>query len=265
MYLKKNFPAEFMAALLTMEGDEAKKARYVDEAGMMGIAVKVPDINRSGSDFTPYADEKEILYGLTSIKGVADASVGPIIEGRPYTCIADILEKVPKKAFNKRVGLACIKSGAMDSFNKNRNALINEFHDLRRDKDERLDAEYFDRIVKMGYERETLGMSLSAKSYMTRIKDGASVNKEMKVVRLSTKKDRRGGTMAFLTLEFEGENIDAMMFSSNYKKHQFMEVGETYQVRGKKDGEKILVSSAEQLVDVLTNPLTEFMQQPITL
>lgn len=266
MYLKAYYPTEFMAALLTMEDDEAKKSRYVEEAQDLGLKVVVPSINESDFDFKAIATKKEIVYGLCSIKGVSKASAAPIIENRPYTSIEDAVERIPKKSFNKRVGIAMIKSGGFDKLGKNRIDTVNRFHIIRKDKDDLEEVDSYDRLIAMGYERETLGMCLSAKSYFSRLKDNATVNNTFVVEALSVRNDRNGRAMAHMTLSCEGEKIKALMFSSSYKKHKFLEKGETYIMKGKKSENSFIVNNADMLdgskgIDVVT----AFMNQPVSI
>src|SRR5689334_15476000 len=53
-YLKANYPAEYMAGLLTsVAGDKDKSALYLNECRRMGITVLPPDVNASAATFTP--------------------------------------------------------------------------------------------------------------------------------------------------------------------------------------------------------------------
>ena len=125
-YLKANYPAEFMAALLTsVKGDKDKSAIYLNECRRLGIQVLPPDVNESSSNFTSVDDD--IRFGLSAIRNVGDNVVAGIVAGReeggPYTDFTDFLEKVPAHVCNKRVLDSLIKAGAFDSLGHQRRAL----------------------------------------------------------------------------------------------------------------------------------------------
>ncbi|MDD5195218.1 MAG: DNA polymerase III subunit alpha [Candidatus Omnitrophica bacterium] len=118
-YLKANFGAEFMAALLTSERNNTDKIKeYVNEASRMGIKVLPPDINTSFANFT-VTDDGNIRFGLLAIKNVGGAALDSIIEVRKtkkFESIFDFCERVDSRTVNKKVVESLIKSGAMDTF-----------------------------------------------------------------------------------------------------------------------------------------------------
>jgi DNA polymerase III alpha subunit len=80
-YLKANFPAEYMAALLTsVRDDKDKSALYLNECRRMGIKVLPPDVNFSDADFTPVGTD--IRFGLSAIRNVGHNVVAGIVEAR---------------------------------------------------------------------------------------------------------------------------------------------------------------------------------------
>lgn len=124
-YLKAHYPAEFMAALLTLAGDDKKKlALYLGEARRMGLKVLVPDVNAAGATFAPTDDG--VRFGLEAVKGLGPKAVAGIIAGRadgPYRNFADFLERIPESTCTKTALRALIKGGAFDSLGYTRNAL----------------------------------------------------------------------------------------------------------------------------------------------
>lgn len=235
-YLKKYYPAEFMAALLSMEENEEKMEKYIEVAENMGIKIKAPDINKSGADFTP--SKKSVLFGLGAIKGVGETSIPAIIENRPYSSLEEMLKKVPKKYFNKRVGRALIQAGAFDSFDKNRYKMLNLFHDLRKDKDERYDPDMYDRNACIEFEKEVLGAPITYKPWWNKVKPNQKVEKEMELLNVTERTDKNGRLMAFLTLRVDGIDINGIMFSSNYVKQIGVldpKINKKLIVQGKKD------------------------------
>jgi DNA polymerase-3 subunit alpha len=125
-YLKANFPAEYMAGLLTsVAGDKDKSALYLNECRRMGIKVLPPDVNASTAMFTPVGPD--IRFGMAAVRNVGTAVVESIVAARKskgaFTSFADFLRKVPMNVCNKRVIESLIKAGGFDSFGHPRKAL----------------------------------------------------------------------------------------------------------------------------------------------
>ncbi|CAN5440704.1 DNA polymerase III subunit alpha [soil metagenome] len=126
-YLKANFPAEYMAALLTsVRDDKDKTAVYLGECRRMGIAVLPPDVNESISNFA--AVGKDIRFGLAAIRNVGRNVVDAIYETRqhksPFTSFEDFLRKSPAVVCNRRTIESLIKAGAFDSLGQSRQGLV---------------------------------------------------------------------------------------------------------------------------------------------
>ena len=118
-YLKANYPAEYMAAVLTSVGDDKdKSALYLSECRRMGVKVLPPDVNASVATFT--AVGADVRFGLAAIRNVGINVVDAIIAARKskgeFTSFADFLRKVPALVCNKRVIESLVKAGAFDSF-----------------------------------------------------------------------------------------------------------------------------------------------------
>jgi DNA polymerase-3 subunit alpha len=129
-YLKANFPAEYMAALLTsVKDDKDKMAIYLAECRHMGIKVLPPCVNASDANFTPTGTD--IRFGLTAIRNVGTNVVGSIVASRQakgqFADFADFLRKVEAVVCNKRTIEALIKAGAFDSLAHSRRGLMNVF------------------------------------------------------------------------------------------------------------------------------------------
>ncbi len=130
-YLKANYPAEYMAALLTsVDDDKDKAAVYLAEARRMGIKVLSPDVNESVADFSAVGDD--VRFGLKSVRNVGlnviDSMVKTRKEKGKYSSFPDFLDKAEITACNKRVIESLIKAGAFDSMNHSRRALC-EVHE----------------------------------------------------------------------------------------------------------------------------------------
>ncbi len=131
-YMKANFPAEYMNALLSAESsDPIKVSQAVHECRRIGINVLVPDINESKLDFSISKDEtshegKAIRFGLSAIKNVGNIAIEKILEARSsgeFKSFMDFVNRVDGRKVNKRVLESLIKVGAMDKFGK-RTALL---------------------------------------------------------------------------------------------------------------------------------------------
>ncbi|QIX26375.1 DNA polymerase III subunit alpha [Nocardioides sp. JQ2195] len=126
-YLKANYPAEYMAALLTsVKDDKDKMAIYLNECRRMKIQVLPPDVNESASNFTPVGND--IRFGLTAVRNVGGNVVDGIVTARQekgrYTDFNDFMEKVPALVCNKRVIESLVKAGAFDDMKHKRRALV---------------------------------------------------------------------------------------------------------------------------------------------
>ncbi len=126
-YLKANYPAEYMAGLLTsVAGDKDKSALYLSECRRMGIKVLPPDVNASNAIFTPVGTD--IRFGMAAVRNVGTSVVESIVGARTskgaFTSFSDFLRKVPVNVCNKRVIESLIKAGAFDSFGHPRRGLM---------------------------------------------------------------------------------------------------------------------------------------------
>ncbi len=119
-YLKANYAAEYMSAVLTNNmGNIDKITFFMEECKRAGIPVKSPDINESEVHFTVNKN-KEIRYALSAIKGVGEAAVESIIQERtangPFKSIFDLTRRVNLRTVNKKSLEALALAGAFDCF-----------------------------------------------------------------------------------------------------------------------------------------------------
>ncbi|WP_214369426.1 DNA polymerase III subunit alpha [Pseudonocardia sp. H11422] len=126
-YLKANYPAEYMAAVLTsVRDDKDKAAVYLAECRRMGITVLPPDVNDSVRNFAPVGDD--IRFGLGAIRNVGFNVVDAIVAARKekgaFTDFSDFLRKVDAVVCNKKVIESLIKAGAFDSLGHPRKGLL---------------------------------------------------------------------------------------------------------------------------------------------
>ena len=117
-YLKAHYPVAYMAALLTVNaGASDKVQRYISNCNAMGIEVMPPDVNASGTDFTPV--DNRILFGLSAVRNLGDGAIRALIRSRQsdgaFQSLADLCDRVPSSVVNRRSLEALIHCGALDA------------------------------------------------------------------------------------------------------------------------------------------------------
>ena len=120
-YLKANYPAEYMAAVMSRSlSDINTITKLMDECKAMGIKVLGPDVNESNLKFTVNS-EGNIRFGLGAVKGVGEGAVACIIEERQkeglYADIFDFVQRVNLNTCNKKNLESLALAGAFDNFN----------------------------------------------------------------------------------------------------------------------------------------------------
>ncbi|QFG21447.1 DNA polymerase III subunit alpha [Actinomadura sp. WMMB 499] len=126
-YLKANYPAEYMAALLSSVGDDKDRMGvYLSDCRRLGIRVLPPDVNQSVLDFAAVGDD--VRFGLGAVRnvgaGVVDAIVRTRADRGAYTSFDDFLAKVPAQVCNKRVLESLAKAGAFDGLGHHRKGIV---------------------------------------------------------------------------------------------------------------------------------------------
>jgi DNA polymerase-3 subunit alpha len=125
-YLKANYPAEYMAAVISsVMNTKDKVPFFVNRCEEMGIEVLPPDVNSSDHDFV--VSEKAIRFGLDAVKNVGYAAVEAILGARKdgeITSIWDFCERVDARAVNKRAIECLVKCGALDSTGATRSGML---------------------------------------------------------------------------------------------------------------------------------------------
>ena len=126
-YLKANYPAEYMAGLLTSVADDKDKAAiYLADCRRLGITVLPPDVNHSQQNFAAVGDD--IRFGLAAVRNVGTGVVASILAAREeksnFSSFSDYLAKINVTACNKKVIESLIKAGAFDSLGHARKGLF---------------------------------------------------------------------------------------------------------------------------------------------
>ena len=126
-YLKSHYPAEFMAAFMSVEAHNVDKViSGITECRRLGIDVLQPDINRSCSGFT--VSDGKILFGFTAIKYVGDSLVEEIVRTREkdgmFESVTDFCARVDSRKLNKKAFESLVMGGAFDSLEPSRARLF---------------------------------------------------------------------------------------------------------------------------------------------
>jgi DNA polymerase-3 subunit alpha len=192
-WLKANYPAEYMAALLTTNSDDKDKtAIYLNECRKMGLKVLSPDVNTSVGAYG--AVDMDVRVGMTAVRNVGQGVVDGIVAARAekgaYTSFTDFLDKVPAGSLNKRAIESLIRAGGFDSLGHKRRALdlihvqaVDSVSSLKKAEaagqdslfgafEDAADAggasvdvpdhmEEWDKKVKLGFEKDVLGLYVS--------------------------------------------------------------------------------------------------------
>ena len=133
-FLKAHYPAEFMAATMSVtKHDTDKIAFYVADCQQMGIPVLPPSVNASGWDFTIEGtlEKPAIRFALGAIKNVGQGPVDAILEARgdhPFTGLTDFVHRVDLRKVTKRALESLIKAGALDDFGDRQDLLASLDH-----------------------------------------------------------------------------------------------------------------------------------------
>ncbi len=123
-YLKANYPAEYMAAVLSNNMSDIKQvAFFMEECRQMGVTVLGPDVNESDLKFSVNA-KGEIRFGLSAVKGVGEKAVESIIEERlengPYPSVFEFAKRSNTRIVNKKAYESFVYSGAFDAYDFHR-------------------------------------------------------------------------------------------------------------------------------------------------
>jgi len=140
-WLKANYPAEYMAALISsVMSTKDKVPFFVARCEEMGIEILPPDVNLSDHEFTVGASSSNSLvgnirFGLDAVKGVGYQAVEAIklaresdpahpTPRRPFTNLFDFCARVDNKSVNKKAIEALIKCGAFGSTGATRKGML---------------------------------------------------------------------------------------------------------------------------------------------
>ena len=190
-YMKRRYPRQYMAALLSSVLDNSTKiSEYIAECREMGIKLLPPDVNESYADFS--VSGNDIRFGLVAIKSIGRGFINELIARRSqdgaFRSFEDFCRRMAGRELNRRAVENLIRAGAFDSFGYKRKALLRIAgvmidgvqHDSRNNVDGQLnlfgepefeesgalsiqipDIEEYTRAELMAMEKETAGLYLS--------------------------------------------------------------------------------------------------------
>ena len=126
-YMKRHYPREYMAALLTsVLENSGKLAEYIAECRDMGIRLLPPDVNESDANFTVVGEN--LRFGLVAIKGIGWGAIEELTRererGGPFQGFEDFCRRMSGRELNRRAVENLIKAGAFDSMGQTRRALL---------------------------------------------------------------------------------------------------------------------------------------------
>tara|TARA_R110000868_G_scaffold1211_2_gene9302 strand:+ start:19101 stop:23306 length:4206 start_codon:yes stop_codon:yes gene_type:complete len=133
MYFKANYPAEYLAAVMTHNMSDIKKvASFIEECQKMDIPLDPPNINTARGKFT--ARDGRVQYGMSAIKGVGSSAIAHIVEEREenglFKSVFDFASRVDLRVCNRRTLESLIQAGAFDDLDDNRAKLLFGVEDI---------------------------------------------------------------------------------------------------------------------------------------
>jgi DNA polymerase III subunit alpha len=262
-YFKAHHPAAFIAANLSAVMDDTDKVRHFhDEAEVLGLTVRLPDINAGTYRFEPVG-ENEIRYGLGGIKGTGQAAIEAIAEARKsgsFTDLFDFCHRVDKRAVNRRAIEALVRAGAFDSIDERRSSLFAsvgaaldfaekteasaaqvslfgaESDEHAAAKPKLLDARPWTDNERLTHEKQSLGFYLSGHPYNEHALElGSLIQVPLGEIRPTTTPLRiagvvtslriqtsRRGKMGFVTLDDGEESAEVVVYNETFDAHRHL-------------------------------------------
>jgi len=122
-YLKANYPAEYMAALLTSEsGNLDKVGEYIEECRRWGMEVLPPDVNKSFREFS--VEDGAVRFGMAAVKNVGEGPTDAVVAEReangPFSDVFDFCSRLDSRVVNRRLIESLNRAGAFASTGWNR-------------------------------------------------------------------------------------------------------------------------------------------------
>jgi DNA polymerase-3 subunit alpha len=246
-FLKANYPAAFLTALLTTTmGNQHKMVEYLEEMKRMGIKVFPPSIETSEENFK--ISEEGIYFGLGAIKNVGTQAVHSILEARkqgPFRDLYDLCGRINLRLCNSRVLESLIQVGALDSLPGNRKqklAVLDDAIQANRDYGDQLplfqefpsEIEYPDLAPptlteQLEMEQELIGFYLSGHplddypqsdltiDQVSGLPDHTKVEIPLLITNVKVVQTKKGDTMAFVEAGDKSGSLELVLFPSVFR------------------------------------------------
>ena len=230
-YLKVHYPLAFMKNLLTNTYERGEKELYesvLEDCRRLGIKFLPPDVNKSDWGFT--MEDGCIRVGMCAIKGFGEKAAQQVIENRPFVSMEDLLDRVEKRSFNKKVTNVGIFAGLFDSLTKQeRRETYEHFMELRDEEpEEELKISKGFCINTLGtisdFEEEILGGDYTAdpanelESFGWQdVKPKAVFETFGYIKKVKKIKTKKGDQMAFVQMTTGDGMIECTVFPNTYK------------------------------------------------
>ncbi len=244
-YMKANFPAEYMTAVLSAEaGNIETITETINECERMSLKVLPPDVNESFGDFTVIKAEGEgkdlIRFGLFTIKNlgleIADAIVKERKAHGPFTSISNFLERVQHRNLNRKSLEALIKAGAFETLGLERGELLANLEDLIR---------FHQELTKSDQSQTSLFGLLADQSTIPTLK--------LKPATAATATDKLGWEKELLGLYISGHPLDKYRDKFQHTDHTITKAKEA------KEGASVVVAGLIDEARTVTTKKGELM------
>lgn len=285
-YLKVYYPAVFFATVMEMFTFSNKFNEYLKEAKAIGVNLLLPSVNHSETRFISIGD-KEILYGLTHIKGLNSISANQIINEaseKIFSDYYDFIFRMSKYKFNKNQYLPLIDAGALDEFKLNRATMKFNLDKLLKyidmfgyvqDEQIQFDFEIMEKpkleiveedINYLELEKEVLGYYISEfplekerqklinNGYVSLINIEKFNNRYINFVGMLKNnkiiKTKKGELMDIASFVDEYASLSVIIFPSLYeKKSNDLEIGKYYIIKGKVEIKETITIIANEILE----------------
>ena len=239
-YLKCYYPKAFYTACLTAnQGDSTAMIRIKEELDKEGIKILPPDINTATNKFKP--TEEGIMFAMTAINGVGESAYKTIVNMRPIDSFEDFMQRRVPKDIKINTVEALIKAGAFNSTGEKKNVLL-----------KRVESRPYEKS-QYEMEKEVFGFYITEAPYdkyttepFSEMPNNAIVKIVLEVTDVAIRHDKNNNEMAFMVGVNGNSTVRLVAFSSVWAKKK-LEEGKMYFIKGKKDGESLLINTAEDI------------------
>ena len=239
-YLKCYYPKAFYTACLTAnQGDSTAMIRIKEELDKEGIKILPPDINTATNKFKP--TEEGIMFAMTAINGVGESAYRTIVNMRPIDSFEDFMKRRVPKDIKINTVEALIKAGAFNSTGEKKSTLLKKVEPRHYEKSQyEMEKEVFGfYITEAPYDKYTT-------EPFSEMPNNAIVKIVLEITNVAIRHDKNNNEMAFMVGVNGNSTVRLVSFSSVWAKKK-LEEGKMYFIKGKKDGESLLINTAEDI------------------